>query len=346
MKRFLPLFVLMAGCAGYSAVPSSIISERLTKPPPPPQDIPTPSKTFALELITRRKYSGVTMTAFNTGTMRVRGEVVSSMKSWHAKLKLDVPAFLIKHPREGAILFDTGLSRQAVHGSSLLLSVVDPAVPQFTSKKGQDLVAQLSRAGVSTDSVKWVILSSLAPERAGMAAFFENATVVVSRAEWEWRKARVAGDEAASIALTVLEPRLKLVDIDARPACGPIVHCLDLFDDGTLYLADLAGRTPGTMGALAMLDGGPVMLAGGAAFVVDNYLDLSLPLKSQVEDLTLYWRSLHVLRALREAVPQAVVLPGNDLRPLKLAGRSDVPAPDFRAKKASAEERVKPNLRR
>ncbi|HAH05947.1 MAG TPA: hypothetical protein DCM05_05355 [Elusimicrobia bacterium] len=337
---------LLPGCAGYSAVPSSILAERLTKPPPAPLDIPKPPKTFALDLINRRKYAGVAMMGFNTGRMLVRGEVVSAMKSWHAKLRLDVPAFLVSHPKEGNILVDTGLSRQTVGGGSFLLSVVDPAVPQYRSRKGQDIVSQLSAAGVSTDSVKWIVLSSLAPERAGMAAFFENATIVVARAEWEWRKARVAKDEAASLALTVLAPRVKLVDIDARPACGPIVHCLDLFDDGTLYLADLAGRTPGTMGVLAILDGGPVMLAGGAAFVVDNYLDLALPLKSQVEDLTLYWRSLHVLRALREAVPQTVVLPGNDLRPLRLAGRNDVPVHDFRAKKSAAQERVKPNLRR
>lgn len=346
MKLFLLLAALLAGCAGYSPVPSSILAERLTKPPPAPLDIPKPPKTFALDLINRRRSSGVTMTAFNTGRMLVRGEVVSSMKSWHAKLRLDVPAFLIRHPVEGNILVDTGLSRQSVGGGSFLMSVVDPAVPQYRSRKGQDLVSQLSSAGVSTDSVKWIVLSSLAPERAGMAAFFEKATVVVARAEWEWRRAKVAKDEAASLALTVLEPRVKLVDIDARPACGPIVHCLDLFDDGTLYLADLAGRTPGTMGVLAILDGGPVMLAGGAASVVDNYLDLKLPLKSQVSDLVLYWRSLHVLRALREAVPQALILPGNDLRPLKLLGRGDVPVHDFRAKKPAETPRVKPNLRR
>lgn len=334
---------LLLGC---SSIPSSIIEERLVKPPPRPEDIPKPSKIFALELINRRSVSGVTMQAFDTGTMLVRGEVISSMKSWHAKLKLDVPAFLIRHPKQGLILFDTGLSRQAVHGWSFLRGIVDPAVPQFRARKGQDLVSQLSQNGVPAADVRWIILSSLDPEHAGMAAFFDNATILVSRAEWESRRARAAEDQRASLALTVLAPRVKPVEIDQRPAYGPFIHCQDMFEDGTIYLVDLAGRSAGSLGALVILDRGPVMLAGDAAIVVDNYLDLALPLKSQTEDLTLYWRSLHVLRALREAVPQAVILPGHDLRPLKLAGRDDVPVFDPRAKKPAPEQKVKPNLRK
>jgi len=345
-RRFLRAAAVGALLCGCSHLPSSIVQEPLVQPPPPPNDIPKVSPTFALDLINRRGLSGLTMEAFNAGTMLVRGEVISSMKSWHAELRLDVPAFLIRHPKQGLILFDTGLPRQAVRGRSLLLSLVDPARPQFEAQKGQDIVSQLSKDGIAASDVRWVFLSSLDREHAGMAAFFENATIVVSRAEWEWQKARRAKNRPSSLALTVIEPRVKLVDIDESPAYGPFIHCRDFFEDGTFYLVDLAGKTAGTMGALVMLDGGPAMLAGDASIVVGNYFDLALPLGSQVQDLGLFWRSLHVLRALRDAVPQAVIVPGHDLRSLALANRADIPVFDFREKKAAAEDESKPDLRR
>jgi glyoxylase-like metal-dependent hydrolase (beta-lactamase superfamily II) len=322
------------------------VEERLAVAPPPPKDIPKPLSTWGLELLSKQAVSGLTMQAFNTGKMLVRGEVISSMKSWHAELELDVPAFLIHHPKQGLILFDTGLSRQAVKGKSFILDLIDPAKPQFSAEKGQDIVAQLAEDDIAPSDVRWVILSTLDREHAGMAAFFDKATIIVSRAEWEWQKARYGKNAPESLALTVIEPRVKLVDIDQRPAYGPFIHCLDYFEDGTIYLVDLAGRTAGTMGALVMLDGGPAMLAGDSAIVVGNYLDLALPLKSQVQDLGLFWRSLHVLRAFRDAVAQAVIIPGHDLRSLALAGRSDIPVFDFRGKKFSAEDVVKPDLRR
>jgi hypothetical protein len=78
------------------------------------------------------------------------------------------------------------------------------------------------------------------------------------------------------------------------------------------------------MGAWLNLDGGPALLTGGATFVVDNYLDLRLPVKDKITDLDSYWLSLHIIKAMRRDVPQLVVLPGNDLTPIRLANRPDI----------------------
>ena len=121
--------------------------------------------------------------------------------------------------------------------------------------------------------------------------------------------------------------------MDEQPSFGPFIHAMDLFGDGSIYLSDLAGKTFGSMGVLVMLDGGPVMLTGDAALVIDNYLDLALPLKSQVEDLGLFWRSLHMLRALREAVPLTAIVPGHELRALKILMRADAKLREFSVKK-------------
>ncbi|MDE2290974.1 MAG: hypothetical protein KGL53_02730 [Elusimicrobia bacterium] len=100
---------------------------------------------------------------------------------------------------------------------------------------------------------------------------------------------------------------------------------MDLLGDGSLFLVSLPGRTPGTMGLWVNTDGGPVLLTGSAAYVLDNYLDLALPVKGRFHDLDEYWRSLWMIQAAMKGVPRLTVVPGNDLAPLRLSGRTDIP---------------------
>lgn len=328
---FLASLLLLSACA---QVPSSIIASRLLSPPPVPKDIPPAFRTFALELINRRQVSGISMEVFNTGRVRTRGEVVSSMKSWHSEVVLDAPAFLIRHPKEGLILFDTGLSSQTPHKANLLMSIVDPAALQYEAASGQDILSQLRDNGLNQNEIRWIMLSHLHEDHCGMVAAMPQAGVMVSREEWDTSKERWAQKGGAPPAWAQsLEGRLKLVDFDSKPAFGPMVHAEDAFGDGSVYLTDLPGHTPGNMGALLVLDGGPVLLAGDAAAVVDNYLDLALPLRPQIEDLSQYWRSLHIIRALIDSIPRLVVVPGHDLVTVRIAQRSDMPIHEGRSKK-------------
>lgn len=336
--------VLLAGCAGVGGAPSSILAERLIKPPPTPTDLPKPSRTFALDLITRRAAGGLSLEAYDTGTLHVRGEVVSALKSWHAKLKLQVPAFLIRHPKEGMILFDTGLSTTTQRSDNLLLELVDPAQPQWTSKAGQDLPSQLKEAGIDSSEIRYIVLSSMREEHIGTISQFSSATIIATRVEYEAAKINKNKEISDKIA-QIPESRFKLISMDEKPTLGPFVHAIDLFGDGTIYLTDLAGRTSGSMGALVLLDPGPVMLAGDAALVVDNYLDLALPLRGQVEDLGLFWRSLHILRALREAVPRTAVVPGHELRALRVAMNASVLIREFSVKRRFSRREKPPRVR-
>jgi len=73
----------------------------LITPPERPAAIRTLHHTFALQMLSERRAASVTLRAFNTGTLRTRGEAVSSLKSYNSKVKLDIPAFLIKHSKQG-----------------------------------------------------------------------------------------------------------------------------------------------------------------------------------------------------------------------------------------------------
>ncbi|MEK7745179.1 MAG: MBL fold metallo-hydrolase [Elusimicrobiota bacterium] len=337
---FLSLFSLFSACA---QVPSSIVSDRLLSPPPAPKDIPPASRTFALELINRRRTADISLEVFVTGRVRTRGEVVSSLKSWHSKVALDVPAFLIRNPKEGLILFDTGLSSQTPRKANLLMSLVDPAALQYEASAGQDLLSQLYENGVDPKEIRWILLSHLHEDHAGMVSAMPQAGVMVSREEWDrWKERWVQKGGGPPAWAQDIEKRLKLVDFDSKPAFGPMIHAEDAFGDGSVYLTDLPGHTPGNMGALVALEGGPVLLTGDAAMVVDNYLDLALPLKPRIEDLGQYWRSLHIIRALSDSIPRLVVVPGHDLITLRIAQRPDIPIHEGKARKGRSRRKKSP----
>ena len=156
---------------------------------------------------------------------------------------------------------------------------------------------------------------------------FPEAKVVIARSEWDWRKSKES-KPPGPLDPGSFEGKVKFEFVDPRsaPALGAFENGLDLFKDGSLFLVDLPGRSPGNMGLWANLDEGPVLLTGGAAFVLDNTLDLALPVKGKIDDLGDYWRSLHLIRAMSAAVPRLVVFPGNDLTPLKLVRRKDIRA--------------------
>ncbi len=322
----LALGAALAGCL--PELPEGKKNMWAVTPPPSPTDIRVIQHTFALSLINNRRADSVTMAALNTGLVKTRGETVSSMKSWHTELKLDAPVFLVKHSSAGLILFGTGLSPDPARRPSNPLALLEQRPYSYRQKRGQDLKTQLAGLGFAPRDVRWVVLSSLEPEQAGFLDAFPEATVVVSAREWEWRKGlRKPGEKAGPLDPHDLEGefKLKLVDLGNSPSFGPFENALDLLGDGSLYLIGLPGRTPGTMGLWANLDGGPVLLTGSAAYVLDNYLDVALPVKGRFEDLGEYWRSLHMIRAAMRGVPRLVVVPGNDLKPLKLSGRTDIP---------------------
>lgn len=284
------------------------------------------SRSFIEETIARRRVSGLGFKIYNTGGIRTRGGAVSSLKSWSAKVRLDMPAFLINHPEQGAVLFDVGLTT----GVAKLLNsgALTGLVVTFESPEGRDLVSQLKRDGISPAEVRWIILSHLHLDHLGDLTAFPKATVVVSRQEWEdAKRKRAEKPDPKQFDPAAWEPRLKLrfVDLSGEPPYGAFDHGLDLFADGTVFLVSLPGHTPGNTGAWVNLDGGPVLLAGDAAWVVDNYMDLALPHERAMQKPADYRRSLEMIRAMQEAMPRLVVFPGHDLTPRKLSNRDDLP---------------------
>jgi hypothetical protein len=310
----------LAGCAEIGLDPNGL--------PPPPAPRPVlraereASATFGAGLIAHRRADGVKIEVLVVGEGRVRGNLLSELKSPEARLKPPVVAVLIRHPKEGAVLFGAGLPEDL--GGLGAARVKGAALSPFTVKAGRDLVSQLEARGVKADDVRWVILPDLAPEWTGRAGSFPNATMVVSSQAWSNPRRRALEADLPDPRAFVPEERLKLVDFAGSRPYGPFDHGQDLFSDGTVILVDLDGGAAGGLGAWLNLDSGPVLLTGPGAFVYDNVFDSALPDPKFVVDVSSFAWNARAMRQAIEAVPRLVIVPAHDLSTLKLSPRPDV----------------------
>lgn len=317
------LFALLAGFAGCFG---EIKFPEPSPLRPKPQDLPALRLTFVHELVTRRTTEGVKLRVYDTGTLTARGGAVSNLKSWEHRVRLPVPAFLVRHPSQGLGLFDTGLP-SSWEGRVKKPLILREQLAPLEMRVGQGLAAQLKADGVEPSEVRWIVLSQFGPYHAGALKEFPEATIISDRAAWEKQKERLKADyraDEANPAALERERTVRLVELSTAPPYGVFDRGLDLFGDGTAILVDLSGRDVSGRGLWLNLDEGPVLLAGAAVWTLDNFQDLAPLARRHIQDEALYWRRVHQLRAMQEAVPRLVVLPAYDLAPLKLQPRPSV----------------------
>lgn len=310
----------LAGCAEIGLDPNGVPA------PPPPRPVlraeRAPSATFGAGLVAHRRVDGVKLDILVVGEGHVRGNLLSELKSPEARLKPPVLAFLVRHPKEGAILFGAGLPEDL--GGLGAKRVQGSALSPFSIKPGSDLPSRLERLGVKAEDVHWVILPDLAPEWAGRAGSFPNAAVVVSSQAWSNPRRRALEADLPDPRAFVPEERLRVIDFSGIKPYGPFDHGRDLFTDGTAILVDLDGGAAGGMGLWLNLDSGPVLLTGPAAFVYDNVFDDALPDRKFVVDVSSFAWNARAMKLAQEAVPRLLIVPAHDLSTLKLAPRPDV----------------------
>lgn len=275
-----------------------------------------------MSLVAHRKVDGTRAEILVVGNGRVRGNLLSELKSPEARLTPPVTVVVIRHPKEGVVLFGAGLPDDM--GGLGARRLRGSALAPFKELPGQDVVTALGRRGIKPEDVKWVILPDLAPEWAGRPGAFPNATIVVSSQAWTAPKRRALEKDMPDPRAFIPEERLKLMDFSQKPAYGTFRHGIDLFNDGTVILIDLDGGAAGGMGAWVNQDSGSLLLTGPAAFVYDNIFDSAMPDKKFVVDLSSFAWNARAMRLASEAAPRLVILPAFDLSTLKLSPRPDI----------------------
>jgi N-acyl homoserine lactone hydrolase len=238
------------------------------------------------------------------------------------RVAVQVPVFLIEHPQAGGILVGTGLSpmlaeKARQHLGWLLAAVVEPDV-----QEGQDLVSQLTTAGLDPGAVRHVILGDGRFPQTGQIDRFVEAEVTLAAKErgWALEGAAPPGVRAADL---VAVRRWAPVDFTGTPPLGTFEHSHDLLGDGSVVLLDVAGYTPGTVAVLVRLPEGPVVLGGGAVPFTRTLRTPVVPMVAT--DADAWWLSAWRVKRFRELAEGVTVVPGFEVADIAAAdARPDI----------------------
>jgi len=233
-------------------------------------------------------------------------------------------AFLIRHPRHGAVLFDTGYSEHFFSATAHLPERLYRAVTPPRLADGESLARQLQRDGVRADDIATVVLSHLHGDHIGGLRDFPSATIVCAREGWLdlERRGRLAairhgllrallpGDFAQRVRWIEDAPTAGVPD--ALRALGP---GRDLFGDGSLVAIPLPGHAVGHYGLFFHgRDGEPVLLIADAAWSSRALRDGVPPpalVTGWLGDTRAYRRTLQRLQCLRRDWPSLRIVPSH-----------------------------------
>jgi glyoxylase-like metal-dependent hydrolase (beta-lactamase superfamily II) len=136
---------------------------------------------------------GLELHVFRTGTLRVVNGLALGRGGQPRRRELPVLAWVLKHPRQGLIVIDTGLNtdlakRPDGYLGGLLGMRMEPELGA-----NEHLSAQMRAAGLDPARVRTVVLSNMRFYHTGEVEAFHEARVVVSKAEHSRAMERPAG---------------------------------------------------------------------------------------------------------------------------------------------------------
>jgi len=258
-----------------------------------------------------RGVNGLRIEAFVTGWLRVRPGLVYRGGSLTQERLLPVLAFAIHHPREGVILFGTGLNQHSAEHASDYLGGLPGLLTQPQAYAHQDLPSQLAASGIEPRAIRWIVLSDLQFDSTGELRAFPHARVVVTRDEHDYARRAPSGYLPREYADA---ESWKLIDFSAGTPLGTFESSVDLFGDGSCVLLDTAGYTPGSMALLVRLPSAPLLLAGDLALVSESIRYTARP--AALYDASQWWDRIWRLKRFQDLDPRLQVVPAHDVGPL------------------------------
>ncbi|MFD0869339.1 MULTISPECIES: MBL fold metallo-hydrolase [Paenibacillus] len=228
--------------------------------------------------------------------------------------------FLIRHPKNGYFLFDTGYSTRFREATRLVpYRLMRLATPVRITEQEHALV-QLQAMGVEPDEVT-VILSHMHVDHTGGIHDFPRSQIIVNKVEWEFTQGRsplrLFPHAYLSSLFNQIDPnRVRLIDFDSSSGYGPLPQAVDLLGDESLVLVPLPGHSVGQMGLLINhTRQGRVLLCADAVYMQDNYRDrLAGSRISRIAhyDYSQYLSQFALLHDLEKENSGLTILPSHD----------------------------------
>lgn len=227
-----------------------------------------------------------------------------------------IHCFLLEH-RDGPVLFDTGLDPAIASDPDY----IDSAVGRFLLRRlfrlhvgpEDSLDRRLAALGFDASDVRTAVVSHLHFDHVGGIAHVPQADLLVSRDEWA-QLSDPRPEREWVLREHVELPGARWRPVDFTPTddelLAPFGGCHDVLGDGSMVLLPTPGHSPGSLSMLvrsAALP--PLLLVGDLAYQLDMILEDRVP---GVGDARLLRQSFAKVRALRERLPELVILPAHD----------------------------------
>ncbi|MEW6298127.1 MAG: MBL fold metallo-hydrolase [Thermodesulfobacteriota bacterium] len=252
---------------------------------------------------------GLKLHVFHTGTLTVPERAVYQDGSVFTTRTLEILAFVIVHPRQGLVLFGTGLNRTLAKDPKEYLGFFLASFGEPEVRERQDIVSQLRQAKLPHEKVRHIIVTDLRFDHTGELESFPLARVVVTSAEHT--AAMSAGKDELYFPDEYNRVReWRFVDFAGAQPLGTFRAHTDLFGDGSVLLIDAAGATAGGMAVLVRLPTAPALLCGNLAWTKEHYFRARLP--GLLFDREAWWEKVWRLKKFKELVPALVILPDHD----------------------------------
>ncbi|KAJ3977795.1 Metallo-hydrolase/oxidoreductase [Lentinula raphanica] len=207
---------------------------------------------------------------------------VSALEAGHLKLPLEVfldnatpgsvlptpsLSFLLRHSKTGKkLVFDLGIRKDLENHPPCVQKWIidtsfDPSVPQ-------DVAESLILGGLSPADVDTVCISHCHWDHTGDTKPFTNSEVIFGAASASFFEPGYPEDPNSPFVSDLLpQGRTRFVELNEQPPLGPFPHALDLYSDGSVYIADAPGHIAGHVVLIARTspDGGWILLGGDSA---------------------------------------------------------------------------------
>jgi glyoxylase-like metal-dependent hydrolase (beta-lactamase superfamily II) len=275
----------------------------------------------------------VRLRLFEVGHCRHLECISLSGGAWRAITFPSITA-LIVHPREGAVLYDTGYADHFMDATAGLPERLYRWLTPVTLPAAQRLGAQLERAGLTASDIRYCVISHFHADHIAGLRDLDKALFIASRRDVE----QLYGCSRLGGLLKGLLPALLPPDFDsrlrvvesypvrpARAGWSGLGEAHDLFGDGSILALRLPGHAPGHLGLLLRdAEDRPILLCADACWSRRAWQEQRLPsplARSVIHDWNAYKATLSQLQALARRERELIILPSHCAESLRAYSR-------------------------
>lgn len=246
--------------------------------------------------------------------------VVTRGRSWRLKT---FPAIvgLLKHPRKGYILFDTGYAKRFQDATKPFPERLYRWITPMHLSGKEELLTQLQAKGIAAEDIRYIFISHFHADHIAGLLDFPTALYIFSEVALSSALQRTRFRNLVKGYLPTLIPedicgraiyieRCKSVSLELADISFP--RCYDIFADGSCIAVELPGHAHGHYGLLAFQNNSSFFLVGDASWSTQTLKDASKPhtiANIIMSNTNQYHKTIDILSNLYNSNAKVTILP-------------------------------------